>query len=474
MDNPAFKSADPLSSIQPHPTQGPLNSGSTQGPNFLNRPAENTAQPDTVPYKVTAPQGISHEGAILARPGEREGPEQLKERHEAFMRGYYPEGSGPPKAITDAYPGLFFRPGAEPEQPAGTAPQQPILQRPGAQQPKGMDVINGTTINRTTFSPEGRSERIINLGERPTIGDVALWKQQEEREKEGTELQKAAIAAKDRAPNELEYVTAGSRVGTPQEQPGDKEKKAAIDYKTEEAKKVAEGRGKGYAEFRPQAVADSFDNNNITTMTQAEIAEGNKKEPGRFKLITPSEYAKAENRTALLGDIRMNIDATKESLGGLTNDFDQKQRFKIYEAMKVEHPSGAIGNLIAGEFGKSLTPDQQQYLVDISALQENAMAMRSVLGMGQGSEDLRNAIRATIPSAGTYSKSYASKQLKKFDQILNRLESGVLKVNLRTDTGGKSKEKKGEESESGDYQIKVGEDGTKIRWKPGMKAWETF
>jgi hypothetical protein len=233
MDNPAFKSADPLSSIQPHPTQGPLNSGSTQGPNFLNRPAENTAQPDTVPYNVTAPEGISHQGTILARPGEREGPEQLKERHEAFMRGYYPEGSGPPKAITDAYPGIFFRPGAESEQPAGTAPQQPILQRPGAQQPKGMDVINGTTINRTTFSPEGRSERIINLGERPTIGDVALWKQQEEREKEGTELQKAAMGAKNRAPNELEYATAGSRVGTPQEQPGDKEKKAAIEFKTQ-------------------------------------------------------------------------------------------------------------------------------------------------------------------------------------------------------------------------------------------------
>lgn len=271
-------------------------------------------------------------------------------------------------------------------------------------------------------------------------------------------------------PSELEYSLRASRVGTPQEQPGDKEAKAALDYKTQTALKTTEARGKGFAEYRPVPVVDTKKNTAIDAMSQADVVEANRKESGRYKIITPSAFEHAMKQTALISDIRMNIQATRESVSGLKTDFNQEQRFKIFEAMRTNNPQTALSNLIGGEFGKNLTQDQQQYLVDVQALTENAMAMRAVLGAGQGSEDLRNAIKATIPSPTTFSKDYANKQLVKFDQILNRLESGVLKVKLRTDTGTPS----GETKPAYAYIKRNPATGARVGYNPQTRKWEAI
>jgi hypothetical protein len=88
--------------------------------------------------------------------------------------------------------------------------------------------------------------------------------------------------------------------------------------------------------------------------------------------------------------------------------------------------SGALG---------SLTPDQQDFLIATRQLAENAMAMRTILGAGQGSEDMRNAIRQTLPGLLTPDRSMALRQLDAFDKTINRLHRGVPKVKLRTDLG---------------------------------------
>ena len=59
------------------------------------------------------------------------------------------------------------------------------------------------------------------------------------------------------------------------------------------------------------------------------------------------------------------------------------------------------------------------------------MAMRSVLGAGQGSEELRQAIMNTIPNVLTPNRKYAMNQLQLFENTLNRLMRGVPQVPLR-------------------------------------------
>lgn len=150
---------------------------------------------------------------------------------------------------------------------------------------------------------------------------------------------------------------------------------------------------------------------------------------GRYAPVAPAE--KAMTKTALIEDIRGSIQNTRQAVSGLKNDFPEEARLQLYKAVNSTDPSGAINNLIGGEFGKSLKPDQQDYLIQVQQLAEQAMAMRSVLGAGQGSDDVRKAIGATIPSTGAFSKDYAQKQLNAFEMVLNRVNRGVLKVPLR-------------------------------------------
>jgi hypothetical protein len=98
--------------------------------------------------------------------------------------------------------------------------------------------------------------------------------------------------------------------------------------------------------------------------------------------------------------------------------------------MRADDPHAAIDQLIASGALGTLTPDQQDFLIATRQLSENAMAMRSILGAGQGSEDMRNAIRETLPTLLSPDKSFALRQLDAFDKTIARLHRGVPNVPL--------------------------------------------
>ena len=153
--------------------------------------------------------------------------------------------------------------------------------------------------------------------------------------------------------------------------------------------------------------------------------------------IMPGSIATgAMNKTALIEDIRGGVQQVRDSLKGMSDeDFSIKDRALIAGALKSRDPRGAVTQLIGGQFKGSLSDKQQEYLINQANLVENAMAMRSVLGAGQGSEDLRNAIVNTIPGATTPSRKYALGQLDTFEKTLNRLERGIPQVPLRSQVG---------------------------------------
>ena len=206
--------------------------------------------------------------------------------------------------------------------------------------------------------------------------------------------------------------------------------KAWADRKAEEGA----SRGAGFAKSRATSVIDTHNQNRPITMSVFDVIKGNKDEPGRYLTASPSE--RALNRTALIEDIRGTISNVTVSLNDM-DDFTNKQKAQVALVMKQRSPTSAISKFLGGVWADTLSPVQQDYLIDLAQLIENAMAMRSVLGAGQGSDDLREAIKATIPGPSTPNKQYALKQLKKFEQVLNRLERGVLKVPLREKESGR-------------------------------------
>jgi hypothetical protein len=199
-------------------------------------------------------------------------------------------------------------------------------------------------------------------------------------------------------------------------------------FKTQED--IAKTRGASYAASKVVNVYDSQARAN-KVMTVADYINKSGKEPDRY--FSTVGQKDTFQRATLLGDIYGTISNTSDSLDKLeaTNkEFSQGLRAQLALALKNPNPDEAISNVLTAEFRQGLSPEEQDYAQNLAQLAENAMAMRSVLGAGQGSDELREAIRATIPSASTPTIAYARGQLDKFKQTLDRLGRNVMNVPL--------------------------------------------
>jgi len=168
----------------------------------------------------------------------------------------------------------------------------------------------------------------------------------------------------------------------------------------------------------------------------ANPAEINKLNQTGSPLSPAAPAEKAIKQAALIEDIRGNINSVRDVLANPNMpEFTAPQRAQIAIALGGSDPQGALSAALRGGVMGHLTDEQQHYLINLAQLKENAMAMRAVLGTGQGSEDMRRAISNTIPSPQTPTKKYAAAQLDAFEKVLNRLEKGIPNVPL-ADRGG--------------------------------------
>lgn len=210
--------------------------------------------------------------------------------------------------------------------------------------------------------------------------------------------------------------------------------KRATDTKQKNTVALAYARGAAYGQFRPLAVLDSQNGNAPTYVTMRDAQA----QPGRYLPAGPGQTALAQEN--LMQDIAGTSQQAREAVNNLKADFPLEMRTKLAVAMRDNDPGGALGQLISSGALGSLTSDQQDFLIAINQLTENAMAMRSVLKTGQGAEDIRSAIRNTLPGVLSPDKSFALRQLDAFDKTLARLHRGVPRVKLPA-TAGEAKDR---------------------------------
>ncbi len=186
-------------------------------------------------------------------------------------------------------------------------------------------------------------------------------------------------------------------------------------------------RFKGLAGVRTVNMLDTLTGNRPVTITVQQLLDAPE---GRY--ISQAGGQKALNQTALIEDIRGAIELTRQSLANLKTDFTATQAAQLSIALGGPRAGqSAMDAILASSIGKSLSPEQIDYVTNLAQLKENAMAMRSVLGAGQGSDELRAAITATLPSPRTPTRAYAKSALDKFEGQINRLARGVPEVPLR-------------------------------------------
>ena len=112
----------------------------------------------------------------------------------------------------------------------------------------------------------------------------------------------------------------------------------------------------------------------------------------------PGLYAPAAQGATTMGkeavfqDLHYNINTARNAIAALPS-MDAGTRAALSFALRHTDPASAIQTFLAGQVGQALSPEQQEAVQSLALLSENALALRGVAGMGQGSDDLRAAIQ---------------------------------------------------------------------------------
>jgi hypothetical protein len=173
-------------------------------------------------------------------------------------------------------------------------------------------------------------------------------------------------------------------------------------------------RAKAFNEYRPVQAMDADGDVYYTTAKNA-IEQG---------LAGASEGVKLKPRLAQINDIQVASTKAREAINALDRSFTPDQIAKLH--MAVTTPDDTVAQAVMTTLAtQDLTDKQQDFIIWVKQLNERAMSLRNVAGMGTGAQDLRTAIRDMIPGVRSGSKQMMNKQLDAFDNQVKILKGGI-------------------------------------------------
>jgi hypothetical protein len=211
----------------------------------------------------------------------------------------------------------------------------------------------------------------------------------------------------------------------------------AEEGKNKRIDRAANSRVEAYMKTRMYGAMDAS-NGSLVYVTPDEI----RKNPGRYAPSAPAVQAK--NRQAVFNEIDTTKGFLDDAIAKLPDDaFNPEARLQIAYALRDEDPKSAWRNFLNSDVAATLTDPQIDYVTALVSMDESAMSLRSVAGMGAGSDQLRGAIFKMLPGAGTPSKAYAVRQLKIFNGELQALKTSVPIIGEPGQGGGQTPQTKG-------------------------------
>lgn len=144
--------------------------------------------------------------------------------------------------------------------------------------------------------------------------------------------------------------------------------------------------------------------------------------PGKY--APPAQSMQVLNRVSLFNEINYTSNQVRDSIGKLGDaPFDQELRAKLIVMLRAEDPKSYWQDLLKSNVADKLTDSQVEYITGLVSLDESALSLRSLGGMGQGSDQLRSAIIRMLPGAGTPSGKFAKRQMDLFEGEVRQLKS---------------------------------------------------
>jgi len=227
----------------------------------------------------------------------------------------------------------------------------------------------------------------------------------------------------------------------------------------EEAGASGAARGAGYNETRPMSVFNP-------ATGQFEIMKASDAEAAHAAAAGVANTVMG--RQAQIADIQSGSQSLRQALTepGLTA-FAPTQVAKLSLAMRDVDP-GAMRNAVTDLFASGLTPPQQDLVASLFSMQERALSLRSVAGMGQGSDAVRRAIVKALPNITSGSTQLALKQLDAFDNLVGNLAKGIggIKGSAAAPSGSASGYRAGDKRtyQGATYEFKGGDPTLQENW----------
>jgi hypothetical protein len=218
--------------------------------------------------------------------------------------------------------------------------------------------------------------------------------------------------------------------------------------KIQERMSAASGysRAKAFNDFKVVEVTDTDANGDpVTHYTYGKdaISRG---------LSSAAQGGKNLSRIKQIEDIEFASGKFKETIKNVDKPFNVEQIAILTKALQA--PDETIANAeLQALANQNLTDSQFQLTLWIKQINERALSMRNIAGMGQGAQDTRNAIRGTLPYIGIGDKKRMLEAIAPFDNQIKILKSGIPKAGGGVGEGGGMEK---QEHEGHTYQRKKG------------------
>lgn len=164
-------------------------------------------------------------------------------------------------------------------------------------------------------------------------------------------------------------------------------------------------------------------NKEMGVMTKKELAEANKKEPGKWVLSGQGGMA-AIGKEANADNIRTSIANVRSYTGVL--DGGIKNRAII--AAALADPGNTATQFAQSAAAANLEPAEQDYVISVLNAREQIQGLRTLLQATGNSDKRIAAMIKTLPGASTPSSAYANKQIDTALADIDRELKGVPKV----------------------------------------------
>lgn len=135
--------------------------------------------------------------------------------------------------------------------------------------------------------------------------------------------------------------------------------------------------------------------------------------------------ASAFSKQAQMQDIKVASQNVRDAINQLENPLPPDAIAELTLASRATDPTVLATEIDSLLGSQRLQPDQYKFLTWIGQLNERAMSIRNIAGMGAASDKLRDAITATLPGAKDANRDLMLTKLDAFDNMVVNLEKGI-------------------------------------------------